>query len=145
MLTKKVNNIDVSKSLLVFKYLMTLGYQALVLNNSFCICLLIRRNLGINSVIQQVFFSEPETSYEEEMQILRVIEAYCNLSNAKTQRHTFSATSEYCLSFVLQIEDFLPKKINQPMKCLSLFPSLSCVDSISYVTYSTMYRSLFST
>jgi len=36
---------------------------------------------------------EPETSYEEEMQILRVIEAYCNLSNAKTQRHTFSATN----------------------------------------------------
>jgi len=67
---------------------------------------------------------EPETSYEEEMQILRVIEAYCNLSNAKTQRHTFSATSKYHCLFVVQIDDFLPKKNNQPMKCLSLFPSL---------------------
>jgi len=38
---------------------------------------------------------EPETNYEEEMQILRVIEAYCSLSASTTnkQRHTFSTTS----------------------------------------------------
>ena len=40
-------------------------------------------------------FTEPETNYEEEMQILRVIEAYCSLSASTTnkQRHTFSTTS----------------------------------------------------
>lgn len=37
--------------------------------------------------------SEPETNYEEEMQILRVIEAYCSLSaSTNKQRHTFSTT-----------------------------------------------------
>lgn len=40
------------------------------------------------------YFSEPETSYEEDMQILRVIEAYCSLTSTSKQRHTFSTSSE---------------------------------------------------
>ena len=40
------------------------------------------------------YFSEPETSYEEDMQILRVIEAYCSLTSTSKQRHTFSTSSK---------------------------------------------------
>jgi len=36
---------------------------------------------------------EPETSYEEDMQILRVIEAYCSLTSTSKQRHTFSTST----------------------------------------------------
>ena len=58
-------------------------------------------------------FTEPETSYEEEMQILRVIEAYCNLSNAKTQRHTFSATSEYYIFELFFVISYPLKKLTK--------------------------------
>jgi len=37
---------------------------------------------------------EPETNYEEEMQMLRVIEAYCSLTAVSNkQRHTFSTST----------------------------------------------------
>lgn len=56
-------------------------------------------------------YTEPETNYEEEMQILRVIEAYCSLSASTTnkQRHTFSTTSSKFLFLCIYL--FINKKI----------------------------------
>ena len=44
--------------------------------------------------IEMVSSADPDTTYEEDMQILRVIEAYCAASSAK-QRQTIAASSEF--------------------------------------------------
>ena len=51
--------------------------------------------LSIICTLKRGFFSaDPDTTYEEDMQILRVIEAYCAASSAK-QRQTIAASSEF--------------------------------------------------
>jgi len=71
---------------------------------------------------------EPETNYEEEMQILRVIEAYCSLSASTTnkQRHTFSTTSTALL-------DNMPVMLADEDKLSPMEQSSSSADDRSLV------------
>jgi len=77
---------------------------------------------------------EPETNYEEEMQILRVIEAYCSLSasTSNKQRHTYSTTSTAMLDnmpVLLADED----KLSPMEQSSSSADDRSLLDNVNFV------------
>ena len=45
-------------------------------------------------LIAFLYILDPDTTYEEDMQILRVIEAYC-VSSAQKNRQTFANSGKY--------------------------------------------------
>ena len=53
-------------------------------------------------VIGSLLFSDPDTTYEEDMQILRVIEAYC-VSSAPKNRQTIANSGRQFLMILMQL------------------------------------------
>ena len=77
--------------------------------------------MWLQTFVFKYLFAEPETNYEEEMQILRVIEAYCSLSASSTnkQRHTFSTTSSKSPFFSIGIENILDSILSDTKRLAS--------------------------